>query len=78
MGVYEIIETVKPPAALAEKPYLQPTYDEPEFIVRNVWRRYGGWWPGIPRRPAAAPAPPPPPPPPIPEPPPPVPEPPPA
>ena len=48
MGVYEIIETVKPPAALAEKPYLQPTYDEPEFIVRNVVRCLGGWWTGVP------------------------------
>ncbi len=47
MGVYEIIETVKPPAALAEKPYLQPTYDEPEFIVRNVVRCLGGWWTGV-------------------------------
>jgi len=48
LGVYEIIETVKPPAALAEKPYLQPTYDEPEFIVRNVVRCLGGWWTGVP------------------------------
>jgi alkyl sulfatase BDS1-like metallo-beta-lactamase superfamily hydrolase len=23
-------------------------YDEPEFIVRNVWRLYGGWWDGNP------------------------------
>jgi alkyl sulfatase BDS1-like metallo-beta-lactamase superfamily hydrolase len=47
MGVYEIIETVRPPAELAEKPYLQPTYDEPEFIVRNVVRCLGGWWTGV-------------------------------
>ena len=47
MGVYDIIETVKPPAALAEKPYLQPTYDEPEFIVRTVVRCLGGWWTGV-------------------------------
>ncbi len=46
--VYEIIETVKPPAALAERPYLQPVYDEPEFIVRNVVRCLGGWWTGVP------------------------------
>ena len=38
----EIIHTVRPPADLAAKPYLQPVYDEPEFIVRNVWRLYGG------------------------------------
>ncbi|NLH65781.1 MAG: MBL fold metallo-hydrolase, partial [Candidatus Microthrix parvicella] len=29
-----------------EKPYLTPTYDEPEFVVRNIWRRFGGWWDG--------------------------------
>jgi alkyl sulfatase BDS1-like metallo-beta-lactamase superfamily hydrolase len=21
-------------------------YDEPEFIVHNVWRQFGGWWDG--------------------------------
>ena len=38
----EIIHAVRPPADLAARPYLQPVYDEPEFIVRNVWRLYGG------------------------------------
>ncbi len=47
LGVYEIIETVKVPAELSEKPYLQPIYDEPEFIVRNVVRCLGGWWSGV-------------------------------
>jgi alkyl sulfatase BDS1-like metallo-beta-lactamase superfamily hydrolase len=47
-NVYEIIETVKPPAALADRPYLQPIYDEPEFIVRNVVRCLGGWYTGVP------------------------------
>ena len=44
----EVIHTVRPPAALADRPYLRPTYDEPEFVVRNVWRLYGGWWDGVP------------------------------
>jgi alkyl sulfatase BDS1-like metallo-beta-lactamase superfamily hydrolase len=44
----EIIHTVKAPAHLIEKPYLRPTYDEPEFVVRNVWRLYGGWYDGNP------------------------------
>ena len=35
---------------LASKPYLQPIYDEPEFVVRNVWRLYGGWYDGNPAR----------------------------
>jgi alkyl sulfatase BDS1-like metallo-beta-lactamase superfamily hydrolase len=46
----EIIHTVRAPAALLEKPYLRPVYDEPEFVVRNVWRLYGGWWDGTPSR----------------------------
>ena len=37
-------------------PYLRPLYDEPEFVVRNVWRRYGGWWDGNPAHLKPAPA----------------------
>ena len=44
----EIIHTVTAPAHLLERPYLRPVYDEPEFIVRNVWRLYGGWYDGNP------------------------------
>jgi glyoxylase-like metal-dependent hydrolase (beta-lactamase superfamily II) len=44
----EAIHTVRVPAGLAERPYLQPVYDEPEFIVRTIWRQYGGWWDGNP------------------------------
>ncbi|GAA3972053.1 hypothetical protein GCM10023085_62860 [Actinomadura viridis] len=44
----EIIHTVRPPEDLAAKPYLRAAYDEPEFIVRNIWRLYGGWWDGDP------------------------------
>ena len=33
------------PEALA-LPFLRPLYDEPEFVVHNVWRQYGGWWDG--------------------------------
>jgi alkyl sulfatase BDS1-like metallo-beta-lactamase superfamily hydrolase len=42
----EILHTVRVPAELVDRPYLQPTYDEPEFVVRNIWRLYGGWWDG--------------------------------
>ena len=41
-----IIHTVKVPADVLAKPYLRPLYDEPEFVVRNIWRLYGGWWDG--------------------------------
>ncbi len=44
----DAIHTVQPPAELAARPYLQPVYDEPEFIVHTVWRLYGGWWDGNP------------------------------
>jgi alkyl sulfatase BDS1-like metallo-beta-lactamase superfamily hydrolase len=44
----EILHTVAAPAHLLDRPYLRPVYDEPEFIVRNVWRLYGGWWDGNP------------------------------
>ncbi len=44
----EAIHTVKVPARLADRPFLQPVYDEPEFVVRTVWRLYGGWWDGNP------------------------------
>ena len=46
----DIIHAVKLPAALLEKPYMRPAYDEPEFVVRNIWRLYGGWYDGNPAR----------------------------
>ena len=44
----EVLHTVAAPPHLLERPYLRPVYDEPEFVVRNVWRLYGGWWDGNP------------------------------
>lgn len=44
----EIIHAVKLPAALMDKPYLRPVYDEPEFVIHNIWRLYGGWYDGNP------------------------------
>ncbi len=43
-----ILHTVKLPDGTLDKPYLRPTYDEPEFIVHNIWRLYGGWYDGNP------------------------------
>ena len=45
-----IIHSVKIPDATLGKPYLRPLYDEPEFVVRNIWRQFGGWWDGAPSR----------------------------
>ncbi|WP_436795721.1 alkyl sulfatase dimerization domain-containing protein [Actinospongicola halichondriae] len=46
----EIVHTVTVPERYAELPYLRGTYDEPEFVVRNIWRLYGGWYDGNPAR----------------------------
>ena len=46
----EIIHSVRVDPLLLDKPYLRPLYDEPEFVVRNVWRQFGGWWDGAPSR----------------------------
>ncbi len=44
----DILHAVRVPEHLTTQPYLQPIYDEPEFIVRNIWRLYGGWYDGTP------------------------------
>jgi len=41
-----IVHTVHVPADTLAKPYLRPFYDEPEFVVRGIWRQFGGWWDG--------------------------------
>ena len=43
-----VLHTVEIPEHLRALPYLQPVYDHPQFLVRNVWRRYGGWYDGEP------------------------------
>jgi alkyl sulfatase BDS1-like metallo-beta-lactamase superfamily hydrolase len=45
-----IIHEVEVPPEVLAKPYLRPLYDEPEFVVRNIWRLYGGWYDGNPAR----------------------------
>jgi glyoxylase-like metal-dependent hydrolase (beta-lactamase superfamily II) len=42
----EIVHTVRVPADVLAKPFMRPLYDEPEFVVHNVWRQFGGWWDG--------------------------------
>ncbi|MBF6560895.1 MAG: MBL fold metallo-hydrolase [Candidatus Binataceae bacterium] len=56
VGLEEIVATVAVPEKLAARPYLQAVYDEPQFIVRNIWRLEGGWYDGTPAhlKPAAA------------------------
>lgn len=52
----DVLHSVRAPEELLAKPYLRPVYDEPEFIVRNLWRLYGGWYDGDPSRLKPAPA----------------------
>lgn len=52
----EILHTVHVDPEKIALPWLKPVYDEPEFVVRNVWRLYGGWWDGDPSRLKPAPA----------------------
>src|SRR5262249_34724857 len=39
----DVAANVRIPDELIARPYLRPVYDDPQFVVRNVWRRYGGW-----------------------------------
>jgi alkyl sulfatase BDS1-like metallo-beta-lactamase superfamily hydrolase len=45
-----IVQEVRVPQAVLDQPWMQPVYDEPEFVVRNIWRLYGGWYDGNPAR----------------------------
>lgn len=42
----EIFHAVESDPVLAARPYLLEEYDHPKFIVRNLIRRWGGWWNG--------------------------------
>ena len=46
----EILRTVTVPAPYLAKPYLQPKYDDPEFLVRGIYHLYAGWFDGDPAR----------------------------
>ena len=43
-----MVHGVELPTHLLERPYLRPVYDHPLFVVRNLWRLYGGWYDGNP------------------------------
>jgi alkyl sulfatase BDS1-like metallo-beta-lactamase superfamily hydrolase len=52
----DVVHNVRAPEHLLARPYLRPIYDEPEFVVRNIWRYYGGWYDGDPSHLKPAPA----------------------
>lgn len=43
VDILQEVDTTSP-----DVPWLEQRYDEAEFVVRNVIRRYGGWWTGRP------------------------------
>ncbi len=45
-----VLNTVAVDPDRLARPYLMPIYDEPEFVIRNIWRMYGGWYDGNPAR----------------------------
>ena len=42
----EVFHQVKISSVIKNKPWLRPVYDDPKFLIRMIWRRYGGWWDG--------------------------------
>jgi alkyl sulfatase BDS1-like metallo-beta-lactamase superfamily hydrolase len=44
------------PTSLIAKPWLLPKYDDPTFVVRNIWHLYAGWFDGNPAHLKPAPA----------------------
>ena len=42
----EVLREIEYPPS--DKPWLRPIYDHPEFVARNVYRLYGGWYDGNP------------------------------
>ncbi len=44
----DIVESLEIPEDLRNHPRLPAVYDQPEFVARNVIRRYSGWWDGYP------------------------------
>jgi alkyl sulfatase BDS1-like metallo-beta-lactamase superfamily hydrolase len=46
LSLDQVLHGVELPDKLMQKPWLRPVYDDPRFLIRMVWRRYGGWWDG--------------------------------
>src|SRR3954471_24455058 len=52
----EVLHAARVPEALRERPYLRSRYDDEEFVLRAIWRTFGGWWDGDPASLKPAPA----------------------
>jgi len=40
----EMLAALQPPADLFEQPWMQPTYGDPTYIARDIYRSENGWW----------------------------------
>lgn len=40
----EMLASLQPPADLFEQPWMQPTYGDPSYIARDIYRSENGWW----------------------------------
>ncbi len=44
LGEREILDTLEYPPELFDKPWLAPTYGDPSYIARDIYRSENGWW----------------------------------
>lgn len=44
LGERDILEAIQFPPELFDQPWMQPTYGDPLWIVRDVYRSENGWW----------------------------------
>jgi glyoxylase-like metal-dependent hydrolase (beta-lactamase superfamily II) len=44
LGERQILEAISYPPELFDRPWMQPTYGDPDWIVRDVYRSENGWW----------------------------------
>ncbi|WP_059410417.1 alkyl sulfatase dimerization domain-containing protein [Cupriavidus basilensis] len=40
----QMLAALQPPAELFEQPCMQPTYGDPTYIARDIYRSENGWW----------------------------------
>lgn len=40
----QMLAELRPPAALFDQPWMRPTYGDPSYIARDIYRSENGWW----------------------------------
>src|SRR5690606_22881577 len=44
LGEREILDAITYPPELFDQPWMSPTYGDPTYIVRDIYRSENGWW----------------------------------